>query len=312
MQEISERLTFTLEAEIGGGDGGAIPDVVQLLPSGKVVPKGKTDFLVDSEARRLIVAAFDSSKTDLVIDYEHQSLTGSEAPAAGWIKGLDDRGDGGLWAKVQWTDKAMEYLKKKEYRYLSPVVLVRKKDGRAVQLLGAALTNLPAIDGMEPVAGASRPSAEEEVRRLDDKYREFYLHALKLAGLPEDADMEEARSAFAALLRPDGFVPASEYEALKGQLKAREAEAVIAQALSDGRLTPALLPWARGYAMSDPAGFREFIGKTGPLVPLGARAVPAGPRVDQAQRAVNRLLGINDETFLRYGRQDASGDCGGL
>ena len=171
---------------------GEIPDWVQMVPPGHIKPTGKTDFMADAPARQTMMAAHMPKNTDLVIDYEHQTLSGSEAPAAGWIKEVQDRGDGpegGIWARVDWTDRAKEYLRKREYRYLSPVVLIRKKDKRAVELLGAGLTNMPAIDGMVPVVnkhGAEAPGHKEET---DMKW----LNAL--LGLPDTATEEQVQAA---------------------------------------------------------------------------------------------------------------------
>ncbi len=284
--EPSEKLSFTLEKglELNGND---VPEEVQLLPSGEVHPKGKMQFLVDEEGVQLMLAAFRKSDTDLVIDYEHQSLSGSEAPAAGWIKELLDKGTEGLWAKVQWTDRAKEYLQKREYRYISPVVLVRKKDGRAVELLGAALTNLPAIDGMAPVVN----SAQKD-------YRNLYMEALKFLELPEDAETEDVRRKAEALVRPSGFVPEAEHLALKETLRKYETEELVRQALSKGRITPALLPWARSYASLDPEGFLEFCGKAA-TAPLDGR-LPADEHPAPVQARINSLLGLDNKTFFRY------------
>ncbi len=284
--EPSEKLSFTLEKglELNGND---VPEEVQLLPAGEVRPKGKMQFLMDEEGMQLMLAAFNKSDTDLVIDYEHQSLSGSEAPAAGWIKGLIDKGAEGLWAKVQWTDRAKEYLRKREYRYISPVVLVRKKDGRAVELLGAALTNLPAIDGMAPVVNSTQKD-----------YRSLYMEALKFLGLPEDAEAEAVRLRAEALVRPSGFVPEAEHLALRETLRKYETEELVRQALSKGRITPALLPWARSYAFADPEGFLEFCGKASPAA-LESR-LPADAHPAPAQARINGLLGLDDKTFFRY------------
>jgi len=254
MSELSEKLSFTLESDLSAES--TAPEFVQVLPSGEVSPKGKTAFKVDGEAKALIMSAFDGSATDLVVDYEHQSLSGSEAPAAGWIKSLEDRGEEGVWARVQWTERAVEYLKKREYRYISPVVLVRKIDGRAVELLGAALTNLPAIEGMTPVVNGA--------------------------------------------VVPPGFVLEAEHEALKEELREREVDALVKEALRDGRLTPPLVPWARSYAARDVSGFREYLGKACPLAPLGVSASERAPELKRSQREVNRLLGLDDGTFMRY------------
>ena len=305
MQELpeylSEKLSFTLDQELSLGQGDAVPEYVQVLPSGRVDPKGKPPFEVDEEAAGLIMSAFGKSSTDLVIDYEHQSLAGIEAPAAGWIKGLDDRGGEGIWARVQWTARAQEYLMKREYRYLSPVVLVRKRDGRAVELLGAALTNLPAIDGMMPVVNAARPLPGGEAALEEGHYKAVYEGVLSLMGLPEGAGLEAVKARVASLMEPSGFVRLADYEALKARLKARETDALIKEAMTDGRLTPPLVPWARSYAAMDIDGFREYLGRACPAAPLSARTWEEGPTVDHAQREVNRLLGIKDEDFVRGG-----------
>jgi len=304
MQEMSERLSFTLERELGGTDGDSVPEYVQVLPAGKVEPKGKTSFLVDGEAAGLIMSAFGEGKTDLVVDYEHQSLSGAEAPAAGWIKELEDRGTDGMWAKVQWTERAREYLKAREYRYLSPVVLVRKKDGRAVEVLGAALTNLPAIDGMEPVVNTARPVPVDAAAPVDAvDYKEAYNMVMGVLGLPEDACLEAAAAKISAMSEPSGFVPAVQFEALKAELKARETDFLIREAMTDGRLLPPLVSWARSYAQRDLDGFKDYMANVCPVVPLSAKAWEEGPQVDHDQRKVNRLLGIEDAVFVRYGRE---------
>jgi len=127
---------------------------IQLIPFGYHVTS-KGDFLLDEEALKLVVNTFDAQVNELVVDYEHQTLSGKEAPAAGWIKKLMNRGRQGLWGLVEWTERATGYLGRKEYRYLSPVFLKRQSDGRVVRLLNAGLTNAPEIDGMVALVNKS-------------------------------------------------------------------------------------------------------------------------------------------------------------
>ena len=295
MTELSERLCFTLDNELVD-----VPEFVQVLPAGEVRPRGKTNFLVDEESRGLLMSAFAGSRTDLVIDYEHQSLSGSEAPAAGWIKEVEDRGVDGVWAKVQWTERAKEYLAKREYRYLSPVVLIRKKDGRAVELLGAGLTNLPAIDGMTPVVNTSRTGLGEEVNEMEEDYKQMYLNVLGLFGLPDGSGLEEVKAKVESFAPPKGFVAEEEYVALKETLRLRQTDMLIKEALSNGRLTPSLTGWAKAYAKKDMDGFRDFIVRAMPVVPLGRSDVRHAAPLEHAQTQVNRLLGITDESFIRF------------
>jgi hypothetical protein len=132
----------------------AAPSEIQVIPAGyHTTPKG--NFLCDNESAALVLQAFAGKSNDMVIDYEHQTLEGCQAPAAGWIKsmkGLVNRGTEGIWAVgVEWTDRARQLIANREYRYLSPVFLVRKSDNRVTQLINVALTNQPNIDGMVPL-----------------------------------------------------------------------------------------------------------------------------------------------------------------
>ena len=134
------------------GENGEIkaPASFPLLSCGTTRTRDYGPFMVDAEACNLIIANFADNGNDMVIDYEHATLSGKEAPAAGWIKNLVKAGCD-LWAVVEWTDKAKAYIAAKEYRYFSPVVSKRKSDNRAVAIHSVALTNSPNIKDLEPL-----------------------------------------------------------------------------------------------------------------------------------------------------------------
>lgn len=136
-----------------------------MLPCGYISSE-KGDFIVDRESFQMMKEYMQHRKVDIVIDYEHQTLHDIQAPAGGWIKELMLKNDG-IFAKVEWTARAKEYLKNKEYRYLSPVVLVRQKDKKASQLHSVALTNTPAINGMTPIINSIK-APEEKHMILED------------------------------------------------------------------------------------------------------------------------------------------------
>lgn len=164
---------------------------IQILPYGHVVTK-KGDFVVDEEAEKNIMENFKNRKNDVVVDYEHQTLTGEIAPAAGWIKNLENRGKDGIWAEVEWTSKAHDFIANKEYKYLSPVIFVAKGDKRVQILHSAALTNDPAIDGMVPIANKLEIEFEDDELEDDDNMNEELLKKMAAAcGLPEDATPEQ-------------------------------------------------------------------------------------------------------------------------
>ncbi len=127
-------------------------DEIKILPLG-LVKSQKGEFVVDNESLKLMKNHFKSRGLDIVVDYEHQTLNGGQAPAGGWIKDFYIKKNC-IVAKVEWTEKAKEYIKNKEYRYLSPVIQVRKNDKKAVVLHSVALTNTPAIDNMYTIANS--------------------------------------------------------------------------------------------------------------------------------------------------------------
>lgn len=178
-----------------------VPDEIRILPLG-TVHTVRGAFVVDDESCRAILEQFKARKLDLVIDYEHQTLKDVQAPAGGWVKELY-KGTDALMAKVEWTPRAKEYLQNREYRYLSPVVMVRKSDRKAVGLHSLALTNTPAIDGMFAIvnsAGFMDPDGEIE----DSKGGESMEFLQKLAaalGLPETATEDDVKNAVEALLK---------------------------------------------------------------------------------------------------------------
>jgi phage I-like protein len=128
-----------------------LPEWILLLPAGRVELVDRPEPLqADPESLSALVRAFRSRGVDLVIDYEHQSLKGRQAPAAGWIKDLEAKDDG-LWAKVEWTPQAREYLQNREYRYFSPVLQLDPESRRPQALMQVGLTNMPAIKRLPPL-----------------------------------------------------------------------------------------------------------------------------------------------------------------
>lgn len=182
----------TLICSADAVDVSGVPKEIKILPLGYVHSR-KGDFQVDDESVQLILKKFNERKIDMVIDYEHQTLFDMQAPAAGWIKKLK-KGTDAILAEVEWTEKAKEYLKNKEYRYISPVVCVRESDKKAIRMDSNALTNSPAIDGMYAVVNSDRIGVAEKNISTGGTKMDFKLIA-KLLGLPDtatEADVEKA------------------------------------------------------------------------------------------------------------------------
>ncbi len=180
---MKERLMIILEA------GPGVPEWIHLLPLGTLnLIDDRGPLQVDQASLAVVLAAWQARGNDLVIDYEHQTLAGGEAPAAGWIKQLEARADG-LWARVEWTDKASNYLANREYRYFSPVLSL-DGEGRPTALHNAGLTNYPAINNLPPLVAKAREGRE----------------VVALQGSPEKAAQEARSKKYGIKVRPDGNV----------------------------------------------------------------------------------------------------------
>lgn len=151
-------LTFTV-GEINVDD----PKRVQLLPDGYFKAKDGRPFdvvggqwLMDSLAYELISDAASRRKNPFHFDYEHQTLNaefnGQPAPASGWFRQMEYIEDEGLFAlDVDWSEKAANFIANKEYKFVSAVFAYDLNTGRILEILHAALTNDPALDGMNAI-----------------------------------------------------------------------------------------------------------------------------------------------------------------
>ena len=71
----------------GGVELTGAPETITVLPLGHVV-SSKGEFDVDEGSFQAMKAQIAQRGVDLVVDYEHQTLKGVEAPAAGWVMEL--------------------------------------------------------------------------------------------------------------------------------------------------------------------------------------------------------------------------------
>ncbi|MBN2060709.1 MAG: hypothetical protein JW882_09875 [Deltaproteobacteria bacterium] len=130
---------------------GNAPDWFLLFKEGWNELNNEGKFLVDKKAYEAVAGYFAKRGNDLVIDYEHSTIEGEKAPAAGWITELRYVDGRGIEAKVTWVEEAADYVSKGEYRYFSPVFLVRKSDNRVIGVHSVALTNAPKINHLTPI-----------------------------------------------------------------------------------------------------------------------------------------------------------------
>lgn len=93
---------------------------------------------------------------DISIEYNTHNNDDGEKPAAAWIKELSLSEDGeSLRAMVEYTPRAEQMIKDKEYKYLSveiePLYQDEKGNMHSNVLLGGTFTNRPAVKGLDPI-----------------------------------------------------------------------------------------------------------------------------------------------------------------
>ncbi|MDX1464117.1 MAG: phage protease [Halomonas sp.] len=176
-------------------------DKTRLIPAGTFhAPRGAMagsgPWHLDAQGAAALIGLAASRSTDIVIDYEHQTLlaerNGLPAPAAGWVdpRSLEWRDDG-LYGAVSWTAAAKEAIEGDAYRYLSPVFPYDPDSGAVLDLLHVALTNTPAIDdgAISALAAARMTTHPQE----DDSVNREQLIAL--LGLAAEATDEQIQAA---------------------------------------------------------------------------------------------------------------------
>lgn len=286
-------------------------------------------WLVDDAVGAALIAQANARSNAYVIDYEHQTLlseaNGMPAPAAGWFKTLeyipsrdvieddviaggfeaDDLGeandidDAGIFAiDVQWTPKAQAHISANEYKYISPVFLFEPETGRITQLLNAALTNNPNLDGMDAVRLALNKLNAHGVHSLASLTQDFnkdlpqetpqmkqLMAALKINQEATEADALAALTSLQTKLTtqdtelvalranqfdPAKHIPMEEHSKVSAELVALKAEAdktehanLMVAALSDGRI----LPPNEAYWKTQPlAVLTAFLAEAKPLL----------------------------------------------
>lgn len=296
-------LTF----EIAPAEGG-----IQLTPAGLFKardgrPQNLPGWKIDAAIAARVIERAAARKTPFVIDYEHQTLNaeknGQSAPAAGWFKDLEWRDGKGLHATgIEWTAKAKAHIDGGEYKFISPVFSFDKRTGEVLRLEMAALTNYPALDGMDAVAAlATEFFSRSEEPTTEDQPMKAIAILLGLAAEASEADITSAITALKSRAEtqeseiadlktkttpdPAKYVPVetmtalqAEVATLTGRLNAGELEDVVQAALAEGKLLPAQEAWARELGKKDIASLKAYVEKTPAIAALkGTQTGGKGP-----------------------------------
>ncbi len=299
---------------------------IQLFPAGQFRatdgrPHDVPHWFIDATLAAQIIAEFEARANRTVVDYEHQTLltaqNGQPAPAAGWFGKLAWRESGLYAVDVEWTERATQMIEGGEYRYISPVFAYDKKTGKVKRLLHAALTNNPALDGMDAVAASQFFNQEklnmdqllEQLRWLlnmpvtatvDEVVAELQKAIDQLKGsnpaIATKADFNlvalvqslnsEIASLKAASNHPDPakFVPVATMKALQDEVASlrtekieRDVDDVVEIALSEGKLLPAQEEWARKLGRENLASLKQYLAAAQPIAALSGTQTGGEP-----------------------------------
>lgn len=165
---------------------------IQISKSGTWAGHESGPFQLSREHFESAIVELNRRENPLSFDYEHASASciPTHAPAAGWSNQLAIRGEPGqeeLWAYTRLTKRAVAEISDDEYRYISPTWMFNHPDrvlGEEKIILASlhsvALTNVPFLDGMQPVTLKSQMSRLAAIGRFA---------SVALAGAAKEASM---------------------------------------------------------------------------------------------------------------------------
>ncbi|GAB6124320.1 phage protease [Humidesulfovibrio idahonensis] len=157
-----------------------------------------TAWRMDADIAAAVSAKVEARETPLPVDYEHQLIlaktNGKPAPASGWVEAVAYVPGRGLFAAVSWTARAREHISSDEYRYISPVFRFDKDTGAVLEILSVALTNNPALDGMDAVALAALFPSTTTATATEDHMDELLERLRWMLNLPITAGPEEIKA----------------------------------------------------------------------------------------------------------------------
>lgn len=233
--------------------------LLQVTPAGEFGPSDGRPmphplWRIDAQSAQGVIARFSALRQPPVIDYEHQTLNkeknGQPAPAAGWMRELRWLDGKGLYAVAELTARAQAHVDAKEYLYFSPVFEFDPQTGTVLAVHMGALTNNPAIHGMDPMSLLAAASAAFLIptHHQEPSVNPLLKAVLAALGLP-DTTTETAACAALAAVGPIATLQAQAHAA-------RQALALPADATGDAVIAACTsLRTSAGSATPDPAKF---------------------------------------------------------
>lgn len=325
-------------------DDGTLPEWVELIPAGEQVVGIDGRAWLNDKPQAIIdyFTALQSRGRDLVFDYEHatelKAPKGEAAPAAAWGKQMEIRAGGAIWSKPNWNEIGRNSVERKEYRYLSPVLIFEKATHRIVGIKSVGLTNSPNLF-MTALNQSQGDNINPQIKQEDNAMLEIMKALCRSLGISEtgtEAELQVAINSAITKLQQDRdtalnqaqnpsldvFVPRGDYQnalnraqtaedALAGIEKSQrdgEIETAINQALKDGKITPASKDYHTGQCQAEGGldRFNDFV-KGQPVVTDKSGLDDKKPDGDKgaalnsAEKEMADQFGNSAEELKKYG-----------
>lgn len=254
---------------------------------------------LNSSNGHLLAATLNARPTDMVIDYEHQTLNkeknGQPAPAAGWLAaGQFEYIDGvGLCNKSpSWTPKGTKSIADREYRYKSPVIAY-DTDGNVTNVMNVAITNQPALLTLDELTALSAKFNNQSNRKQDNSMKPLLAYIVAALGLADTTTEDEALTALTAQV--DDF-----------KTKATDAKVEI----DDAKPLAALSAVFTNTSAPDPAKYvpiEVVTALNAQITTLQGNQVDPNAELLTAALSDGRLLPAQEAWAKDYAKQDPEG-----
>jgi len=137
---------------------------------------------------------------------------------------------------------------------------------------------------------------------------------IEALGLKEDAAREDVITTIKGLKASHAATDdlSGQVAKLSADIAAIKKEDLVGQAVLEGKITKDQLEkWGNDMALNDPEQFKKVVlskavGSEVPVTMLAKKEIKADDAVlDQVQLSINKMMGVSEETWKKYGPKNA-------
>lgn len=334
---MTQNHTARLAHALNFTENGKAPEWVMLIPAGNRI-EGRDGRWFSNPNPELIVERFETDGSEVVFDYEHATeLEPMEGhPAAGWVKKIENR-DGAIWGKVDWTQRALQMIEGKEYRFISPAIYFDPTSFEIYAVSSAALTHKPNFDmpalnkrgdhSQNNNSQINHPQNNPMETTMDKQSRIALCSKLGLAAEASDTSIldavsvlqENEQKALNSAQQPslDKFVPRADHDQVISKLEKaqntineandRDITALVDDAISGKKIAPTSRDYHLAACRQDPEAFKKYI-ETAPVLDIALNSglddkqIPGGGELTAEDKALCSELGISEDEYKATGK----------